>query len=48
MLLEKKIGREQTLSLLERVAGEKITFTTSKGEEFFENLYKAIFEELAK
>jgi hypothetical protein len=48
MLLENKIGREQTVALLERVAGEKITFTTSKGEDFFETLYKAIFEELTK
>ena len=47
-LLEEKIGRDRTVELLERVAGEEITFTTCKGEDFFAALYDAIFAELSK
>ena len=48
-LLEQKIGRAATLALLERVAGMEITFTEyPHGEQFFTDLYDAIFAELAK
>jgi hypothetical protein len=47
MLLEQKIGRPNTLALLEQVAGMEITFTEyPHNEEFFEVLYDAIFEAL--
>lgn len=48
-LLEEKIGKENTVALIERVAGMEITFDKyPKSDEFFDRLYCEIFKELKK
>ena len=48
-LLEEKIGREETVALIERVADTEITFTNyPKDDGFFDRLYAEIFKELNK
>ena len=48
-LLEAKIGRSATVSLLDKIAGAPITFTQyPKDDSFFSELYLAVFDELNK
>ena len=48
-LLEKKIGKESTVALIDRVANMDMTFKKyPKDEEFFTELYKEIINELEK
>lgn len=48
-LLESKIGKESTHSLVKRVAGMDITFKKyPKDDDFFDRLYDAIYAELSK
>ena len=47
--LEKKIGKANTVALIDRVANMDITFKKyPKDEEFFTELYKEIINELEK
>lgn len=48
-LLEKKIGRDRVVALIDRVAGMNVTFKAyPKDEEFFKNLYEEIFKLLGE
>ena len=46
-MLEKKIGREETIKLLDETAKEKITFKKyPRNMEFFDDLSDLIFDNL--
>ena len=48
-LLEKKIGKENTVALIDRVANTDITFKKyPRNESFFAELYEEIINELEK